>query len=55
MDDLDEATKVLSVAEDRQKLEQILGVDRSVVSDLQTGLAIVAPLLASAAAAFLNQ
>ncbi len=39
--------------EDRSKLEQLLGVDRSIVADLQTGLAILGPLIASAAAAFL--
>jgi hypothetical protein len=55
MDGLDEASAVLSMAGHRQSLEQALGVDRSVLSDLQTGLAIVAPLFASAAAALLNQ
>ena len=40
-------------AEDRNKLEQLLGVARSIVADLQTGLAILSPLIASAAAAFL--
>jgi hypothetical protein len=43
----------LSRAEDRNKLEQLLGVDRSIAADLQTGLAILGPLIASAAAAFL--
>lgn len=45
--------EILSRAGDRQKLEQILGADRNVLADLQTGLAILAPLLASAAVAFL--
>ena len=49
----DEAAAILNQAEDRNKLEQLLGVDRSVVADLQTGLAILGPLIASAAAAFL--
>ena len=48
-----EASAILSVAEDHQKLEQILGADRGVIADLQTGLIILSPLLASAAAAFL--
>jgi len=48
-----EASAILSVAEDRQKLEQLLGADRGVIADLQTGLIILGPLLASAAAAFL--
>jgi hypothetical protein len=50
---LNQPPAILSRAGDRQKLEQILGVDRSVLGDLQTGVAILAPLLASAAAAFL--
>jgi hypothetical protein len=49
----DEAAAILSRAEDRNKLEQLLGVDRSIAADLQTGLAILGPLIASAAAAFL--
>ena len=49
----DAAAAILSRAEDRNKLEQLLGVDRSVAADLQTGLAILSPLIASAAAAFL--
>jgi hypothetical protein len=53
MEDLDKAQAIVSRVGDRQKLEQILGVDRNVLADLQTGLAILAPLLASAAAAFL--
>jgi hypothetical protein len=43
----------LNQAEDRSKLEQLLGADRSVVADLQTGLVILGPLIASAATAFL--
>ncbi len=50
----EEASAILSLAEDRHKLEQLLGVDRGVIADLQTGLAILGPLLASAAAAFLS-
>lgn len=50
----DEASAILSVAEDRHKLEQLLGMDRSVFADLQTGLVILGPLLAGAAAAFLS-
>jgi len=49
----DTAAAILNRAEDRSKLGQLLGADRSVVDDLQTGLAIVGPLIASAVAAFL--
>lgn len=49
-----EASAILSRAEDRHKLEQLLGADRGAVADLQTGLAILGPLLVSAAAAFLS-
>ena len=48
-----EAAAILSLAEDRHKLEQLLGADRGAVADLQTGLAILGPLLVSAAAALL--
>jgi hypothetical protein len=51
--DLDDRDAILSRAADRQKLEQILGLDQSIISDLQSGLVILAPLLASAVAAFL--
>jgi hypothetical protein len=50
---LDRQEEILSRAGDREKLEQLLGADRNVLADLQTGLAILAPLLASAAVAFL--
>jgi hypothetical protein len=50
----DEAATILTVADDRRKLEQLLGVDRTVAADLQTGLVILGPLLASAATAFLS-
>jgi hypothetical protein len=49
----DEASAILSAAEDRNKLGQLLGIDHGVVADLQTGLAILGPLLASAAATYL--
>jgi hypothetical protein len=49
-----EASAILSLAEDRNKLEQLLGADRGAFADLQTGLAILGPLLVSAAAAFLS-
>jgi hypothetical protein len=54
LDEAEEASAILSLAEGRHKLEQLLGVDRGVLADLQTGLAILGPLLASAAAAFLS-
>jgi hypothetical protein len=50
----EEASAILSMAEDRHKLEQLLGADRGVFADLQAGLVILGPLLASAAAAFLS-
>jgi hypothetical protein len=50
---LNEATAIVTRAADRQKLEQILGLDRGIVSDLQGGFVILVPLLASAVAAFL--
>lgn len=49
----DEASDVLRLADERQRLEQLLGVDRSLLAELQSGLVILGPLLASAAAAFL--
>ncbi|GAA0992028.1 hypothetical protein GCM10009555_080380 [Acrocarpospora macrocephala] len=51
--DVDDAATVLTRAEDRAKLEQLLGADRNLLAELQTGLAILGPLLSSAAAAFL--
>jgi len=53
MECLDEASAILSRAGDRQKLEQILEVGSNVLADMQTGLVILTPLLASAAASFL--
>jgi hypothetical protein len=54
LDQADETAAILRVAEDRHKLEELLGIDRGVIADLQTGLTILGPLLASAAAAFLS-
>lgn len=54
LNNADEAATILSLAEDHHKLEQLLGVDRGVIADLQTGLVILSPLLASAAGAFLS-
>lgn len=50
----DEAAAILAAAEDRRKLGQLLGADRSLTADLQADLAILGPLLASAGAAFLS-
>jgi hypothetical protein len=50
---LDRRADILKQATDRQKLEQMLGLDRSIIADLQGGLIILAPLLASAVAAVL--
>lgn len=49
----DKPAAILRQAEDRSKLEHLLGADRSLVAGLQTGLAILGPLIASAATAFL--
>lgn len=54
LNEADEASAVLSVAENRNRLEQLLGVGHGTFTDLQTGLAILGPLLASAAAVFLS-
>ncbi|MEV4116664.1 hypothetical protein [Nonomuraea sp. NPDC049695] len=51
--DADDAATVLSRAEERAKLEQVLEIDHNLMTDLQTGLVILGPLLSSAAAAFL--
>lgn len=53
LEEAHDVSAILTLAEDRHKLEQLLGMDRSTVADLQTGLAILGPLLASAAATFL--
>ncbi|MFG6195067.1 hypothetical protein [Nonomuraea sp. JJY05] len=52
-EDAGDVATVLSRAEERAKLEQVLGVDHNFMTDLQTGLVILGPLLSSAAAAFL--
>ena len=44
LQEADTAAVILNQAEDRSKLGQLLGADRSVVADLQTGLAILGPL-----------
>jgi hypothetical protein len=53
LNEANEASGILNLAENRNKLEQLLGVGHGVLTDLQTGLAILGPLLASAAAVFL--
>ena len=50
---LNEQAAILSRATDRQRLEQMLGLDRGIFADLQGGLIILAPLLASGVAALL--
>lgn len=49
-----DAATILSRAEDRHRLEGLLGADRGVFADFQAGLVILSPLLASAVAAFLG-
>lgn len=54
--DLEEAAdgaSLLSRAADRQKLEQLLGIDRGLLAELQTGVIVLGPLLASAGAVLL--
>jgi hypothetical protein len=53
LSEANEASAILNLAENRNKLEQLLGVGHGVLADLQTGLAILGPLLASAAAVLL--
>lgn len=53
MKDLNDGPAILNRASDMKKMEQLLGVDRSVLADLKNGLAILAPLLAGAAATLL--
>src|SRR5919106_1470856 len=54
LEQANEASAILNAAEGRNKLQGLLGMEHGVVADLQTGLAILGPLLASAAAAFLS-
>jgi hypothetical protein len=51
--DRNDGPAILSWASDLKKMEQLLGVDRSIMADLKNGLAILAPLLAGAAATLL--
>jgi hypothetical protein len=53
MSSLDDATEVLNAAANRQRLQEILGLNSNVVVDMQSGAAILTPLLAGVAAAFL--
>lgn len=53
LDDLADGSTILSNAADGQRLEQVLGADRGILADLQNSLAVAAPLLAGAVAAFL--
>ena len=53
LDEAADAPTLLSMAEDRQKLEQLLGIDRGLLAELQTGVIVLGPLLASAGAVFL--
>ncbi|HEV7656199.1 MAG TPA: hypothetical protein VGP36_15910 [Mycobacteriales bacterium] len=49
----EEPADILAVAESRRTLESFLGADRGLLADLQTGLVVLAPLLASGFAVFL--
>jgi hypothetical protein len=53
-DKVKEGSAILSLAENRHQLEQLLGIDRGIFTELQAGLVILGPLLASAAATFLS-
>ena len=48
-----EPRQLVAAAEERAKLEDLMGVNHTTLGELQAGLVIVAPLLASAAAAAL--
>jgi hypothetical protein len=50
---INERRAILDKVGERQQLEQVLGLDRGILTDLQGGMIILAPLLAAAAAAFL--
>ncbi len=50
---VDQEAEIVSRAAERQTLEQMLGLNRGFLADLQSGLVILAPLLAGAVAAFL--
>ena len=50
---VNEEPAILDRVGERQKLQQMLGLDRGILADLQGGMIILAPLLAAAAAAFL--
>jgi hypothetical protein len=45
--------EILALVESRRTLEAFLGSDRGLLADLQTGLVVLAPLLASGFAVFL--
>ena len=51
--ELDVQAEIVSQAADPRMLEQMLGLNRSIIADLQGGVVILAPLLASAVAAVL--
>jgi len=51
--ELNSQADILRRATDRQKLEQMLGLDRNIIADLQGGVVVLAPLLASAVTACL--
>lgn len=48
-----ESSALVVAAEDRAKLETLLGLDRTTIGELQAGLLIVSPLLASAGIALI--
>lgn len=49
------SAEILNAVTARQSVEQALGVNRTVAADLQAGLVILSPLIASATASFLPQ
>ena len=53
LEDAADGATLLSKAADRQKLEQLLGIDRGLLAELQTGVIVLGPLLASAGAVLL--
>jgi hypothetical protein len=50
---LEDGAAILAAAMNRKDLEGVVGLDNSILADLQSGLATLAPLLAGIASAFL--
>lgn len=53
MSGVDQTSELIKTASERQQLERILGTDRTLMADLQSGIAILAPLIAGMVATLL--